>query len=65
MLTYAHVCSRMLGEGRMSGSFQMMRMAAPSGGAGEDAGEDAAGAEGEGELFDVIVAPFALRGPTS
>jgi hypothetical protein len=55
----------MLGEGRMSGSFQMMRMAAPSGEAGEDAGEDAAGAEGEGELFDVIVAPFALRGPTS
>jgi hypothetical protein len=49
----------------MSGSFQMIRLAAASGGGGGDAGEGAAGAEGEGELFDVIVAPFALRGPTS
>ena len=55
----------MLGEGRMSGSFQMIRMVDASGGGGGDAGEGAAGAETEGQLFDVIIAPFALRGPTT
>ena len=49
----------------MSGSFQMIRMAPASEEGGEEAGGGVAGADGEGELFDVIVAPFALRGPTS